>query len=66
MVLITKNQFSFYFFFYFAIFLKTGVIRKLTGLANQHKKLVIRDNWGIASCLQKTDADAVFGILCPV
>jgi acyl-homoserine lactone acylase PvdQ len=37
------------------------VIRKLAGLANQHKKLVLLGTIGVAHVYGKTDADAVFG-----
>jgi hypothetical protein len=42
-----------------------GVVRKLTGLANQQEVSIIRDNWGIAHVYGKTDADAVSGCFMP-
>jgi hypothetical protein len=43
MVLNTKKQFSysFIFYFHFAIFSQNGIVRKLAGLANQHKLVLL-------------------------
>jgi hypothetical protein len=69
MVLNTKNQFSycFIFYFHFAIFSQNGIVRKLAGLANQHKKLVLLGTIGVLlmstvkpMLMQFSDA------LCPV
>jgi hypothetical protein len=46
-------------------FSQNGIVRKLAGLANQHKKLVLLGQWGIAHVYGKTDADAVFGDALP-
>jgi hypothetical protein len=65
MVLNTKPiQLLFYFYFHFAIFSQNGIVRKLAFSKSAQEVSIIRDNWGIH--VYKTDADAVFGCLCPV
>jgi acyl-homoserine lactone acylase PvdQ len=66
MVLNTKNQFSYSFYFLFSLcnlFSKRNS-KEISRLSKSAQEVsIIRDNWGIAHVYGKTDADAVFGML---
>jgi hypothetical protein len=62
----TKPIQLFYFYFHFWNFLKMRIVRKLTGLVNQNKKLVLLGTIGVLRIVYgKTDADAFFGCFMP-